>query len=125
MIHAEIYRKLLSVAGKPEIQFNQAQLLQLKDNYPGLYDYYMRYKFNIPLGQTPTEPQHEAMAMHYRSIIEQVLREYDNSLPQSLYQALAWEGLKNTIAWNKLSSTEKTNIDTIIANFESSNINCK
>ena len=64
------------------------------------------------------------MAMHYRTIIEQVLKEYDNSLPQSLYQAMAWEGLKNTVAWNKLSTIEKTTISTTITNFNSSNKNC-
>jgi len=47
MIHAEMYRKLLSIAGQPQIQFNVNQLNQLRNDYPGLYDYYMRYEFNI------------------------------------------------------------------------------
>jgi hypothetical protein len=114
LIHAEIYRK-----------FTQVQLLQLKDNYPGLYDYYMRYEFNVPLGQSPTSAQHEAMAKHYISIIVQALKEYDNSLLESEYQAIAWEGLINTVAWNALSASQKTSINTTILNFNNSNTNCK
>lgn len=125
LIHAEIFRKLLSVAGAPSIQFTQAQLIQLKESYPGLYDYYMRWKWNIPVGQSPSSAQHEAMAQHYRSIIEQALREYDNnSQTDEVYEALAWEGLKETVAWNNLSPSQKGNINQIISNFENNNPDC-
>lgn len=125
LIHAEIYRKLLSVAGSPSISLTQAQLIQLRNNYPGLYDYYMRYMWNIPPGQAPSGAQHEAMAQHYRGIIKQALKEYDNnSQSDETYEALAWEGLINTVAWNNLSQSQKNNITTIINNFENSNTNC-
>ncbi|MDL2144699.1 hypothetical protein QQY79_19390 [Flavobacterium tructae] len=125
MIHAEIYRKLLSVAGQPQIQFNQTQLVQLKDNYPGLYDYYMRFEFNIPIGQVVSDAQHEAMAMHYRGIIEQSLRQLDNTLSNEVYEALSWEGLKGTKAWDKLSVNKQNAITTIITNFNQINTTCQ
>src|SRR5690606_35952560 len=69
MIHAEMFRKLLAVAQNPNIQLDQNQLIQLRNDYPGLYDYYMRWKWNVPLGQSPSSAQHQAMAQHYRGII--------------------------------------------------------
>ncbi len=125
MIHAEIYRKLLSVAGQPQIQFNTNQLNQLRNDYPGLYDYYMRYEFNIAPGQNPSDAQHEAMATHYRSIIIQTLKQFDNTLTNETYEALAWEGLKNTVAWKKLSTEKQNNISSTISNFNSKNSNCQ
>ena len=132
MIHAEIFRKLLSCANLPNLNFNNYSteewknfIISLKDNYPGLYDYYLRYFFNTPSGQTLSDEQHQLMAQHYRNIIVNALKEYDNTKPESLYQALAWEGLKNTVAWNNLSTTEKNNINTIINNFNISNTNCQ
>ncbi|URM35223.1 hypothetical protein [Flavobacterium anhuiense] len=125
MIHAEMYRKLLSVAGQPQIQFNANQLNQLRNDYPGLYDYYMRYEFNILPGQNPSDAQHEAMAVHYRDIIVQTLKQFDNSLANETYEALAWEGLKNTIAWKKLPVEKQNNISSIITNFNNQNSNCQ
>ncbi|MCZ8329743.1 MAG: hypothetical protein O9282_00370 [Flavobacterium sp.] len=132
MIHAEIFRKLLSCANLPNLNFNNYSteewknfIISLKDNYPGLYDYYLRYFFNVPSSQPVSDEQHQLMAQHYRTIIVNALKEYDNTKPESLYQALAWEGLKNTVAWNNLSTTEKNNINTIINNFNISNTNCQ
>lgn len=132
LIHAEIFRKLLECASMPNLNFPnytdsqwRSFITNLRNNYPGLYDYYLRYFFNVPAGQTTSDEQHQLMAQHYRSIIVQALKEYDNSLPESTYQALAWEGLKGTVAWNILSPTEKTNINTIISNFNNTNTNCQ
>lgn len=125
MIHAEIFRKLLSVAQHPSIQLDQNQLIQLRNDYPGLYDYYMRWKWNVPQGQSPSSAQHEAMAQHYRDIIKQALEEFDNTHTDEIYEALAWTGLQNTVAWNNLSQSERDNISQTIANFNSNNPNCQ
>ncbi len=93
MIHAEIFRKLLSVAQAPNITLTQSQVIQLRNDYPGLYDYYMRWNWNIPQGQSPSNAQHEAMSTHYRGIIEQALRDFDNTQSDAVYEALAWTGL--------------------------------
>lgn len=58
------------------------------------------------------------MAQHYRGIIVQALIEFDNSHPNELYQALAWEGLMSTIAWNNLSEQERIDILQLIQDFE-------
>jgi len=125
IIHAEIFRKLLSISQHPSIQLNQSQIIQLRNNYPGLYDYYTRWKWNVPQGQEPSSAQHEAMAQHYRSIIEQALREYDNTQTNEVYEALAWTGLRDTVAWNNLSQTQRDNIDQTVTNFFLNNPNCQ
>lgn len=43
--------------------------------------------------------------------------EFDNSYPNELYQALAWEGLKGTVAWNNLSPQQQANYNQIAQNF--------
>ena len=125
MIHAEMFRKLLSVAQHPSIQLDQNQLIQLKNDYPGLYDYYMRWKWNVPQGQSPSSAQHEAMAQHYRNIIKQALQEFDNAQISEVYEALSWIGLQNTVAWYNLSQNERDNINQIINNFSINNPNCQ
>lgn len=89
-----------------------------------LYDYYMRWKRNVPQGQTPSSAQHEAMAQHYRNVIKQALKEFDDTQTDKVYEALAWIGLENTVAWNKLPQSEKDNISHI-ASFNSNNPNCQ
>ncbi len=126
MIHAEMFRKLLSVAQHPSIQLSQEQLIQLRNDFPGLYDYYKRWKWEVPEGQSPSSAQHQAMAQHYRDIIEQALREFDDSHPDELYEALAWIGLEDTVTWSNLSQTERDNINQTITDFNSSNSdNCQ
>ncbi len=86
----------------------------------------MRYQFDIKPGQTPTSAQHEAMAQHYRNIISQALKEFDNgNNPDSTYESLAWEGLYGTTAWNNSSNTDKTNIINFNSDFKNSNNNCQ
>jgi len=65
------------------------------------------------------------MAVHYRDIIVQTLKQFDNSLANETYEALAWEGLKNTIAWKKLPVEKQNNISSIITNFNNQNSNCQ
>ncbi|SFN59545.1 hypothetical protein SAMN05444143_1325, partial [Flavobacterium succinicans] len=120
IIHAEIFRKMLSAAQRGTLNSNtpEEQVIlvnSLKNNFPGLYDYYeRRWK--------PTW-NHEMMANHYRSTIADVIQQFDNNrLPRSTYEAVAWVGLgkldKNltTIAWDNLPPDVKTSIDTLIRN---------
>ncbi len=126
IIHAEIFRKLLSVAQQPNLQnLTPAITQQIRNDYPGLYDYYIRWKNNIPIGMNLTTAQHQAMAQHYRDIIKQALQEFDNTQTNEVYDALSWIGLKNTIAWNNLTQPEIDSIDQTIINFENNNSNCQ
>ena len=129
VIHAELYRKLLSLANQGNLDFEgwtqQQQLdftLAVQNNFPGIYDYYRRHK----------NWQHQQMATHYRETIARVLQEFDtgvavpdNQQPQQLYMDLAWEGLRyvNIHTWTSLPETERTRINTVISNYISNNIN--
>ena len=94
IIHAEMYRLLLSKAQQREIPWSKQFIESLVNDYPGLYDYYMRYYYyDMPNGIPLGDPQHEMMAQHYREIIENALREYDGSHSDDTYKALAWIGL--------------------------------
>lgn len=57
------------------------------------------------------------MAGYYMGYIVDLLKQFDPSQVQELYQALAWEGLKNTEVWNSLSSAEKNNINNLAKNY--------
>lgn len=103
MIHAEMFRKLLSLsASNGEIDVTKLNQMLTEHNYPGLYDYYSRFGVN--------GMQHEQMASHYRETIVSYLKAYDSSLTQEEYESIAWEGLKETTTWNALSQTQKQKI---------------
>lgn len=137
LIHAEIFRKLLSISNHPSINLTLTQLYQNKENFPGLYDYYSRFILN---SEQLSEPQHQMMAQHYREIISNALKEFDNNQhPQDVYDSLAWAGLMGegtinmqtgltsnpTVAWQNLSQTQRLNILNTIETFESNNTNCQ
>ncbi|WP_445720447.1 hypothetical protein [Flavobacterium sp.] len=137
LIHAEIFRKLLSISNHPSINLTLSELYQNKENFPGLYDYYSRYTLNtIQL----SDPQHQMMAQHYRDIISDAIKEFDNNQhSQDVYDALAWVGLMGegsinmttgltsnpTVAWQNLTQTQRINIINTVTTFESSNTNCQ
>lgn len=64
--------------------------------------------------------QHQAVAQHYRNIIEQALREFDDSHPDELYEALAWIGLNSAdiVAWQNLSPAQQQTINATIYNIQ-------
>jgi hypothetical protein len=119
IIHAEIFRKMLSAAQRGTLNSKspQEQIIlvnSLKNNFPGLYDYYeKRFKSTW---------NHEMMANHYRSTIADAIQEFDNNhLPRATYEAVAWVGLgkldrnTTTIAWDNLSPEEKAKINKLIS----------
>ena len=140
---------MLSVSEQPDLNFTQwyAQdpqiwynfLINLKDNFEGLYDYYMRWKWDVPQNQNPSSAQHQAMAQHYRNIIKQTIQEFDNTQTNEVYEALSWTGLmgtgiydsttglfsESTVAWSNLLQSERFNIINKINNFNNSNQNCQ
>jgi hypothetical protein len=56
LLHAEIYRKLLSLAKQGNIPWSDF-ITSIKNDYPGLTDYYTRYEYNVAPGQQPTNTQ--------------------------------------------------------------------
>jgi len=120
VIHAEMFRKLLSLASSNG-NIDTSLLTQMLEqgDYPGMLDYYTRYGLN--------SFQHQQMAQHYRQTIAKALQEYDTGFevpsdqqPQQIYLDLAWEGLNHSsiIAWQQaLTQTERDRIDLSITNY--------
>ena len=79
------------------------------------------------------------MSTHYRDIIKQALREFDNSQTEGVYDSLSWTGLmgsgtfnpstglfsESTVAWSNLTQTERLDIINARNNFINSNPNCQ
>ncbi|AZJ35108.1 hypothetical protein [Tenacibaculum singaporense] len=134
LIHAEIFRKMLSAAKKGDLNYHNNQnyttqdrinyVNSLKDNFPGLYDYYWkRYKSTW---------NHNMMATHYRTTIADIIQSFDNNrLSRSTYESIAWAGLgeiennQSTIAWQNLTSIEQQAIiDALNQYFFNGTSNC-
>jgi hypothetical protein len=147
LLHAEIYRKLLSCANLPNVNINnytntqwQTYINNLKNNFPGLFDYYMRYEYSVPKGQQISDAQHQVMAQHYRQIIVEVLKQFDNNIhSDEIYNSLAWIGLMGegqvdsttglpqvpSVAWNKLPQDQRLQILSTYKNFIKTNVSCQ
>ena len=104
IIHAEMFRILLSLAPTSNGQIDIVQLNSMlnSQNCPGIYDYYRRFGVN--------NMQHEQMAAHFRGIIKNYLKHIDSSITDSQAESMAWVGLQGTVAWNNLGTTNQTNI---------------
>lgn len=126
VIHAEMYRKLLSVldnGGSFDGVTRQDVLDALSNgDFPGMYDYFRRHK----------NWQHQQMATHYRESLARILQEYDtgdavpnNQQPSQFYMDLSWEGLRypSIHTWSSLPQTEKDRIDDVISDYVSDNLN--
>lgn len=149
LIHAEIYRKLLSCSRLPHVNVGkmtdsqwQIYIYNLKNDFPGLFEYYMRYKYNVPPNQQISDPHHELMAQHYRQIVVQVLKQYDgNAHSDEFYNALAWIGLMGegelpidsptglppvpTVVWKNVPQSQRLQILSIYKNFLNTNAPCQ
>lgn len=123
VIHAEMFRKLLSLAQvNGEIDVPNIQNMLQQGDYPGMLDYYVRHGNSIN-----SNWQHAQMAAHYRTTIARALQEFDtgmpvpdNVVPQQIYLDLSWEGLNHSIipAWQDLTTPEeKARIDQAIDDY--------
>ena len=100
----------------------QSYITNLQNNFPGLFDYFVRYQVN---SSNPTGFQHQQMAQHYRNTIKNIIKQYDNNQhSDSFYDAISWFGLKNTTAWNNLTTDQKNEINSIIQNSYSNEPYC-
>ena len=133
IIHAEMYRKMLDAVRDAEIsgdnlnwtnwtseQFYNDFLDSLENKYFGIFDYFTRYNYGIPVGNEPNEWQHEQMAQHYRGPIKQALTDYEPTRTEEQKEALSWIGLNeaNRKAWQNLTQPERDVIDQKIAQIQ-------
>ena len=104
MIHAEMLRKLLSISSTPQgnIDWNLVKSYNTSHNYPGLFDYYIRFMHGN------TNYQHEAMGAHYVNIMVNFLKQvYGTHYTNTEYETIVWMGLQGTTAWNLLPQSKK------------------
>ena len=129
VIHAEMFRKLLSLANNNgSIDVSLVHQMLLQGDYPGMLDYYFRNGEDIN-----SNWQHQQMAAHYRETIARILQEFDtgisvpdNQQPQQLYIDLSWEGLNHSTitAWQDLTSQqEKDRVNQVIEDYINNNLN--
>ena len=137
LIHAEMWRKLLSLANEGDLNYDgwsktqqQNFVNSIRNNFPGIYDFYRRYATNW---------QHEQMAAFYRSSIENALKNFDGSYSNDVYEALAWVGLRgeggidyttgltvnSTTAWENLDQERRLELIDLNEMFKESNPNCQ
>lgn len=118
IIHAEVFRKMLSVAQEPEIPWTVDFIKnELKDDFGGLADYYTRFWLELPPNEEPNQAQHNLMASHYIETMALALAEFDNyQHPFEYYETISWIGLKETKAWENKSQEERDYINCMINN---------
>lgn len=123
-IHADMYRKINS------------------PNYDGDLDFKTTYE-KFENGNFQASAQHETMAELYVHSMRDALKDFhknvlkndynyltnngENPIPDSFYEALAWQGLKdhNVKAYADLSTPEKTELsDALEAHYHSTTKNC-
>lgn len=132
VIHAEMFRKLLSLANSNgNINVSLVNRMLQQGDYPGMLDYYFRNGQDIN-----SNWQHQQMATHYRQTIGRILQEFDtgivvplNEQPSQFYMDLAWEGLNDSdiIEWQTaINQPERDRINDVINSYTSqhSNQNC-
>ena len=68
ILHAEIYRKLLSLTKTPNYELDSEDIEQMRNNFPGLFDYYTRYFYD------------EWEQAHYNGVIDEKTRNYFNKI---------------------------------------------
>ncbi len=113
-IHAEMWRKIMSIlnngANLNGLTKNEWTQKLFNGDFHGIFDYYTRFGVS--------GFQHQQMATHYRKKISAFLKEFQPGLSQEIYDSLAWTGLKNTVAWNSLSTARKNEINNATTNLK-------
>ncbi|RRO12430.1 hypothetical protein [Flavobacteriaceae bacterium 14752] len=122
IIHAEMFRKLLSIANNGG-DLNGLTIQQLNNmlsngDFPGILQFYTQFGAN--------GFQHEQMAAHYIDILATALADFDNNQhSMQFYRDISWVGLKNTQAWSNLNQLDKNRINNTITNFnQNGNTTC-
>ncbi|MBC7936309.1 MAG: hypothetical protein H7Y86_13240 [Rhizobacter sp.] len=107
-IHAEVLLKLISVNAWPP----NPNMINAQTEFPGLWDYWVRYKNSLPSGADIGTALHNHLADWYRARIKAGLIEFDVSTGNShldwQYEALTWGGLDGSAAWTNFQSLNPT-----------------
>ncbi|MGE8342673.1 MAG: hypothetical protein ACN6OI_16715 [Flavobacterium sp.] len=105
MIHAEIFRQLLSMAKtNGAIDVNEISRLAQLPNDNQVLEYYWKYR------NGKQDAAHELMSAKYLDVMVSFLKEVDKSLTQKQYEAIAWQGLTGTSVWNEMDPNKKADL---------------
>jgi hypothetical protein len=111
LLHAEIYRKMISIDNSPLLKAlskeeGEQYRIDLMNNFPGIWDFYLRFEWNTEAPSSSA--QHELMAARYINVMAKALADYDmNRHDESFYRDLSWTGLLETSTWSKINVAEK------------------
>ncbi|OHT47043.1 hypothetical protein B0A71_21685 [Flavobacterium tructae] len=139
ILHAEMFEKLLALSGKKEIPWSAEFIESIRDDEPKIAEYYTMYLYDIPIGGSISDPQHEYMAQLSIKTIKDILKQYDNTQAEDLYTAIAWWGLMGkdepneitglppqpTAAWVNMPKVERLRLIDIYINFKNANTPCQ
>jgi hypothetical protein len=139
ILHAEMFEKLLRLSKKKEIPWSAEFIESIRNDEPQIAEYYTRYLYDIPIGGSISDPQHEYMAQLSINTIKDILKQYDNTQSEDVYTAIAWSGLMGkgiinsttglppqpTVAWVNIPQTERVRLKEIYDNFIKNNTPCQ
>lgn len=139
ILHAEMFKKLLDLSKKNEIPWSAEFIESIRHDEPKIAEYYTMYLYDIPIGGSISNPQHEYMAQLSIGTIVGILKEFDNTQSEDLYTAVAWWGLMGignpsattglppqpTAAWVNVPQAERLRLVDIYDNFKNTNAPCQ
>lgn len=105
-LHAHLYATMLSLCeGRPSIIGELERLFNASD-YPGLADYYSRFKDN------KDHFTHELYGPHYeKDFVDIIYNHFDGEIPRNKCEALFWIGLEDTRAYKQLPDPKRRQIE--------------
>jgi len=139
ILYAEMFEKLLKLSKKKEIPWSAEFIESIRNDEPQIAEYYTRYLYDIPIGGSISDPQHEYMAQLSINTIKDILKQYANTQSEDVYTAIAWSGLMGkgiinsttglppqpTVAWVNIPQTERVRLKEIYDNFIKNNTPCQ
>ncbi len=105
-LHAHLYATMLSLCGgRSSIIGHLKQLFNASD-YPGLADYYSRFK------DDNNHFTHELYGPHYqKDFVDIIYNHFDGEIPRNKCEALFWMGLEGTRAYKQLPESKRRQIE--------------
>lgn len=106
-LHAHLFATMLSLCeGRSSIIGDLTRLFNASD-YPGLADYYSRFKNNDNKNFT-----HELYGPHYqKDFVDIIYNHFDGEIPRNKCEALFWIGLEDTRAYKQLPESKRRQIE--------------
>lgn len=124
-IHAEMFRKLLSLSQTPNFNLSSETIKEMEKNFNGIYDYFTRYFYNEYVETFNADQdlfnkkqkyfegqmidwQHQMMATHYIKTMSKMLYDFcEGEYTLEQCEMFSFSGLMTTVAWNDVKNKEE------------------